>query len=251
MAVIFASCDLFSSNEKVGGDITVSSSASGTICQTDSGCQNGQVCNTATGYCGARNTTPAGAVIFLGDNTGTCPDGYADNGIIGLLSNNVRVLSNYTLGGHLDTAWTWTHPKMCISTGSATSYSTNSVAFVVATADCPARSTEVGQTGIIWKSSSPYFYEQGDQLINDDGVTLNPDWWWTNPLICTNDTASSPTVKGSIVFANTTGTCPSGYTEKGKIGIIKFSSVGCGAFESGAPTGADWQWCHPFLCVKN
>ncbi len=251
MTIIFASCDLFNSSKKIGGDSNAVST-NGTICHADSDCQTGQVCNTANGYCGPRNTTPAGAVIFVGDNTDTCPDGYTDNGIIGLLSNNGRVLLDYTLGGALGTSstWTWAHPKMCISTGSATSYSTNSVALVTSTTNCPARSTEVGQTGVIWNSSSSYFYGQGDQLENEGG-DLNTAWWWTNPLICTNDTAASPTVKGSIVFANATGTCPSGYTEKGKIGIIEPSSGNCGAFDIGGTYGTPWHWCHPYLCVKD
>ena len=207
--------------------------------------------NATTGKCeitviiGTLNLIYAPKYSVLLTTSSSCPSGYTDYGIIGILSNNSNSLSLYSaFGSAYNSSWTWSHPRLCYVAATATSSSTlNSITFASST--CPSASyTAVGQTGVIWTNPYTQIYTQGG--------TYNSSWTWTHPIICFNNDASAVPV-GAIALAPSAADCPTGYTVKGQIGLIHAKTATCAPFASGADlsVGSTWQWCHPIICTKN
>jgi len=65
-------------------------------------------------------------------------------------------------------------------------------------------------------------YTTGGQLVNLNG-TINTDWTWKHPKMCTSNGTTAAMVPNNVTFASST--CPSGYTRAGTTGVFGIMQI--------------------------
>lgn len=189
----------------------------------------------------AANTTssyaPAYSVIFI-PSANTCPTGYTDYGAVGILSNNSDpLIPPYGSGVAPNANWTWATPRMCyVAPGSTTAPIANSIAFASSDSTCPSGYTKVGQAGVMWNTAYMTNSYYGS-------IPIGSGWDWALPVICYNSSSAS-IPSGAIALSPDATSCPTGYTVRGIIGILRLIvapyTTDCTPFTNGAVYGAGW-----------
>jgi len=154
--------------------------------------------------------------------TGTCPEGFTDKGIAGIIAQNDSI--GFSRGGSFNSDWTWYHPRLCC--GKGVPDNTNSKAM------CPQHGKNNEYLMGHWMTAgSPNPYGGGG---GNDGA-----WDWRHPLTCAADSSSA------CVFSEDEK-CRPGYHNWGKARIIMRSDSNF-QFNVGA-YNSDWNYHTPWLC---